>query len=67
VDLLLYCTTAFIAVFALLAVLAVVMKVITQVFPERLPGKDIAMVAAVASVVSTLYPGAVITNVEEVK
>jgi hypothetical protein len=67
VDLLLYCITAFIAVFALLTVLAVVMKLITQVFPERLPGKDVAMIAAVASVVSALYSGAVITKVEEVK
>ena len=66
-DLLLYCTTAFIAVFVLLTVLAVVMKLITQVFPEQLPGKDVAMIVAVASVVSTLYLGAVITKVEEVK
>ena len=66
-DLLLYCATAFIAVFVLLAVLAVVMKLIMQVFPERLPGKDVAMIAAVASVVSNLYPGTVITKVEEVK
>ncbi len=66
-DLLTYCITAFIAVFVLLTVLAVLMKLITAVFPERLPGKDVAMIAAVASVVSTLYPGAIITKVEEVK
>ena len=66
-DLLLYCVTAFIAVFVLLTVLAVVMRLITQVFPEHVPGEDIAMIAAVASVVSTLYPGGVITKVEEVK
>ena len=62
-----YCITAFVAVFVLLTVLAILMKLITGVFPERLPGKDVAMVAAVASVVSALYPGAIITKVEEVK
>jgi hypothetical protein len=67
VDLLLYCATAFAAVFVLLAILALLMKSITQIFPERLPGRDVALVAAVASVVAAQYPGAIITKVEEVK
>lgn len=58
------CLTAFGVVFVVLAVLATAMHVITIVFPERV-GLDAAVVAAVASAVSTLAPGAQITRIEE--
>jgi hypothetical protein len=57
--------TAFTAVFVLLALLAVVMHVITLVFPERPSRIDPVLVAAITSTVSTLYPNARVTKIEE--
>jgi hypothetical protein len=61
------CVAAFASVFMLLAFLAAVMRVIIVVFPKRAEASDTAAIAAVASVVSTLYPGGRITKVEETK
>lgn len=65
-ELLVICISAFIAVFVLLAVLAVVMRLIIIIFPQKTPVGDTAMLAAVASVAATLYPGTKITKVEEI-
>jgi hypothetical protein len=66
-NLLLICVSAFAAVFVLLSVLALVMKLIIVVFPSRASQTDTAMMAAVATVVSSIYPGTKLTNIEEIK
>ncbi len=63
-NLILACAIAFTAVFTLLAVLAVVMRAITAVFPVRQSG-DPAITAAIATAVTTLAPGARVTCIEE--
>jgi len=66
-DLLIICASAFIAVFVLLAFLAIVMRIITVLFPQKAASTDAVAIAAVASVISTLYPGTRITKVEELR
>jgi hypothetical protein len=41
------------------------MQLITEVFPEREPEMDPAVVAAVTGAVATLYPGAKVPSIEE--
>ncbi len=65
-DLVAICASAFVGVFLLLSVLAIVMRLIMVVFPER-ADSDTAMVAAISTVLQTIYPGTKITNVEELK
>jgi hypothetical protein len=66
-DLLMICVASFTAVFTLLAFLAVVMRILIQVFPEKVAETDAAILAALTTAVSALYPGTKITNVEEIK
>ncbi len=67
IDLLMICASAFVGVFLLLALLALVMRIIMVVFPQKAQGTDAAVVAAVAAAISTAYPGIRITNIEEIK
>ncbi|MFH2057144.1 MAG: hypothetical protein ABIJ61_14395 [bacterium] len=64
-NLFVVCISAFAAVFLLLAVLAMVMRLITAIFPQRSGGADAAVVAAITSTISTIYPNSRITNIEE--
>ncbi len=66
-ELLVICVSAFVAVFVLLAVLAAIMRLIIIVFPQKTGVGDTAVLAAVASVAASLYPGTKITKVEEIK
>ena len=66
-DLLVICASAFVGVFLLLTVLALVMRLIIILFPEKEAISDSAMIAAVSTVLQTVYPGAKITKVEEIK
>ena len=66
-DLLTISTIAFAAVLVLLALLAGTIRLITLAFPPREDGTDAAVVAAVTSVYSTLFPGTKLTNMEEVR
>ncbi len=66
-ELLMVCIAAFVMVFVLLTLLAVVMRLITGIFPEKARTTDSAVLAAVASVVSSVYPGTNITKIEEIK
>jgi Na+-transporting methylmalonyl-CoA/oxaloacetate decarboxylase gamma subunit len=59
------CGIAFAAVFTLLSLLAVVMQLITVVFPERKSIVDPPVVAAISSTVASLVPGARVTRIEE--
>jgi hypothetical protein len=64
-DLLMVCVSAFSAVFVLLALLAVVMRILIAAFPELVAKADPAMLAAVSATVAAVFPGAKITRVEE--
>ena len=64
-NLLTICGTAIVAVFALLITLAVVIRLITLVFPLRGRPGDAALIAAIGTAVATIYPGARVTRIEE--
>jgi len=65
IDLLVTCGVAFVAVFVLLAFLALVMRILVILFPDTRPRTDAAVMAALAVTMSTVYPGTRITKVEE--
>ena len=64
VDLFSTSLLAFVSVFALLALLAGVMQLITTVFAPR-RGTDPVVVAAITTTVSSLLAGARVTRIEE--
>jgi hypothetical protein len=64
-DLWVICVFAFIAVFLLLSMLAVVMHVLTAAFPAAAKESDTAVVAAISSAAALAYPGMRVTNLEE--
>ena len=67
-NLLIICVSAFCAVFLLLAFLALVMKILTNVFPEIVADEvDAAMLAAISASMSVVYPQTKITKVERVR
>ncbi len=74
-DLLTICGTAFVSVFILLGVLALIIRIIIELFPAKPekaspPGEsetDHSLYAAVATVYSTHYPGKQITKIKEIK
>ncbi len=61
------CTSAFLSVFTLLAILAIAMRLIIVIFPAKNIVSDAAVVAAVTTVMQGLYPGTKVTKVEEIK
>jgi len=64
-NMLLVCVSAFTAVFLLLALLALAMRFLIAVFPERLAKADPALLAAISATVAAVFPGTKITRVEE--
>jgi hypothetical protein len=66
-ELWLICLTAFCAVALLLSILAGIMRLILTIFPYREKTTDAMMIAAVASAVTSLYPGTRLTRVEEIQ
>jgi hypothetical protein len=60
------CGLVLLTVFALLSVLALSMWAITLAFPEQPAGLDAALVAAVASAVSSVAPGSRLVRIEEI-
>ena len=61
------CGIAFLAVFILLAILAVAMYVITAIFPERKAAVDAAVVAAISGAITSMFPGSRVTSIQEEK
>ncbi len=67
-ELLVICVSAFFAVFLLLSFLALVIRLLTMACPEEVAvGTDTAVIAAVTTAVSVLYPGTMVTKVEEIR
>lgn len=61
------CISAFLAVFVLLSILAISMRLILIIFPEKESKTDAAVLAAVSTTVQSIYPGTLITKIEEAK
>jgi hypothetical protein len=59
------CVAAFCAVFALLIVLALVIRLLTVAFPLGAQADEAAMVAAISAAVTNTYPGVRVTRIEE--
>ena len=66
-NLLAICITAFSAVFVLLTLLAVVMQLITAIFPKIQERTSSAYVAAISTTYQALIPGSKVTRIEEIK
>jgi hypothetical protein len=64
IEFYLICGVAFLIVFLILAILALLMRIIILVFPEKIAGADTAMIAAVTTAVQTFFPGTKITKIE---
>lgn len=61
------CVAAFIADALILGFLALVMRLVMALFPQKEDQADGMLVATVASVLQSIYPGSKITKVEEIK
>ncbi len=61
------CGIAFLVVFLILLLLALIMRCMMLIFPEKAVKVDPAIVAAVAATVQTIFPGTKITKLEEKK
>lgn len=66
-GLLTICFSAFLAVFTILSLLAIMMRLIIRIFPEKDNQEKGAIIAALTSVVNRYYPGTKITKIEEIK
>ena len=67
-DLLVVCFAAFTAVFTMLTVLALVMRGLIALFPDRATGSiDPVIVAAVTAAASAAYPDSRIARIEETR
>jgi len=66
-QLLFICVSAFIAVFFVLSVIAIFMRLILLIFPEKPVDNDAAVYAAIGATVNNLFPGTKITKIEEEK
>jgi hypothetical protein len=66
-DLLIISLSAFVAVFLLLSFLAVVMRVLIAVYPEKVGGIDSVTIAAVTAAAAYAFPGTKVTKVEEIQ
>ena len=63
-SLLSICGSSFLWVFILLTVLAVIMKLITVIFPQKKEVTDAAVLAAISTTMTSRYPGTKITKIE---
>ena len=66
-EIIFICLSAFIAVFLILSILAVFMRLITELFSVEDTKEDSAIIAALATIVNHNYPGTKITKIEESK
>ncbi len=66
-DFLTICGSSFIGVFILLVILALVMRIIVLLFPEKAMTIDETLVAAIFTVAGAAYPNKKITKIEEIK
>jgi hypothetical protein len=63
-NLLITCGIAFVAVLALLSLLAVMIRLLTSWFPDNSPEADGPLMKAIEDAVVQAYPGATVVSVE---
>lgn len=61
------CFFSFLAVFILLGLLAILIRIIMAVFPDGEQVDNAPMVAAIHTAVAATFPGARVTRIEEIK
>lgn len=61
------CVSALFAVFFVLALLAILMRLIIVAFPDKKTASDTGIYAALAATYSSIYQGSKITKIEEIK
>ena len=66
-ELVVICGVAFLMVFVILMLLAVIMRLIILIFPEKAVVSDAAVIAAISAAVQAVFPGTKLTKVEERK
>ena len=66
-NLLLICFSAFTAVFFVLSIIAIFMRLIILIFPDKEKDNDAPLYAAIGATYNTLFPGSKITKIEEEK
>ena len=69
-SLLVMCMASFVAVFCVLTFLAIAMRLIIVIFPEKQAeavADEAAVYAAISSTYARLYPGTRVSNIEELK
>ena len=66
VNLWVICVNAFVVVLVLLSLLALAMRLLTAVFPPPRSASGAAMAVAINTAVSTLFPGARVSRIEEI-
>lgn len=66
-DLITICVSAFVATFLILAFLAIIMRIIIFIFPEKQESGDPAVIAAITSTINRFYPNVRVTKIEELK
>jgi len=66
-NLLAICLSAFIYVFVILTILALLIRLIMLLFPSAKGADDTALFAAISSTYSGIFPGTKVTNIEELK
>ena len=68
-DVLLSCVLSFIAVFILLGVLALLIRLVTSAFPPLAEAvrDDAAVIAAIHTAAAVTFPDARVTHIEEIK
>jgi hypothetical protein len=59
------CLSALVAVFIILSLLAIIIRLLTAIFPDKITKEDSAVFAALSTVVNHHYPGSKITKIEE--
>jgi hypothetical protein len=65
VDLLTVSIVAFVAVFLLLGALAVLMQVLTMLFPAPTEDDEAALISAITTAAAAAYPDMRVTSIEE--
>ena len=66
-ELLSVCISSFIVVFIILIALALFMRLIIVLFPDKTGDDDKVVYAVITSVMSNIYPDTKITKIKEVK
>lgn len=66
-NLLMICLNAFVAVLVLLSVLAVTIRLLITLFPEKEKSSDAVIASAINMAVQKVSPGATVSRIEEIR